>query len=223
MKRLYNSVNLELIPAFATLEPAVIKALERITTLRQLNTGKFLFRQGEHSHAIYVIQSGGLRLVEHTARGKSVTIKLYGAGEIFGLLSITDNLKHHASAEAIQPSRVIVASSRDVKDLINTYPSLGMRFIELLVEHTHHAHERIRNLALEDAKQRLARALVFMYNKFGQIECTQQELAEFIGVAVETVNRTLTSWEQRGWLTRGRGRITLLDPAQLQAIFTESE
>lgn len=212
---------------FARMEPEVVAALYRIARLYELEPGETLFHQGDVADSVFVVQSGGLQLVEHTADGKAVNLKLYGRGDFFGMLAISGEFRHPAGVIAAQDSEVIGLRASELRRLVRQYPSLGLLFIDMLVEHTHHAHERIRHLATERVGQRVARALLHFHRKFGpadstgntiRINLTQQDLAEFVGSAIETVNRTLRVWEDHGLIKRSRMHIELQDLEAIRGI-----
>lgn len=208
------------LPFFENMAPEVVAALHDIARLNELDPGQVLFNQGDPAHSVFIVQSGGLHLVEHTPDGKAVNLKLYGRGDLFGMLAISGAFPHPAGVVAAQDSEVIGFRALELRLLVQRYPSLGLRFIDMLVDHTHHAHERIRHLATERVGQRVARALLHFHHKFDvgvapdgttRIHLSQQDLAEFVGSTVETVNRTLRVWEDQRVLRRSRMHIDLLD------------
>ena len=71
----------------------------------------------------------------------------------------------------------------------------------------------IDDLLIHRTDQRIARWLA---NRAGPtIHVTQQELAQELGTVREVVSRTLKSFENRGWISSGRGTITVLQVAAL--------
>lgn len=220
MKRNTGQIDFEGIAFFATIEDAVLEELSEIATLYELAPGETLFHQGDSAHSIFIVQKGGVQLIEHTLEGKAVNLKVYGRGDLFGMLAISGSFPHPASIVAAQESEIIGLRGTEVRKILMKHPSLALIFIDLLVDHVHHAHQRIRHLATERVERRLARALLHFYDKFGSREdgvwriqavLTQQDLAEFIGTTVETINRTLRIWEDENLLRRSRMRIDLLD------------
>ncbi|AHF00301.1 Crp/Fnr family transcriptional regulator [Thioalkalivibrio paradoxus] len=225
MKRNAQRICFEGLPFFAQMHAEAIEALRGIATLYELEAGETFFRQGDPAHSVFTVQSGGLQLVEHTPDGKSVNLKLYGRGDFFGMLALSGEFPHPAGAVAAQDTEVIGFRAVDLRAMVLTFPSLGLLFIDMLVDHTHHAHQRIRHLATERVGQRVARALLHFHEKFHpaapgpngtRLMLTQQDLAEFAGSTVETVNRTLRVWEDRQMLRRSRMHIELLDVAAIR-------
>ena len=222
-----TKINLSVIPAFSRLQPVVIRELELCAAVYTLEAGQFLYQQGDLARAFFIVCSGGLRLVEHTADGQDVQLKIFGQGELFALLAISGEYPHPAGVQAMDKSLVAGISGAAVRALVARLPDLGLLLIDLLVEHVHHSHSRIRQFAAERVERRLARALLHYGDKVGTLSegilssdiiLSQKDLAEFAGTTIETVNRTLRIWEQREYIRRSRQHIDLLDRLALMAV-----
>lgn len=215
------------LPLYQSLSHEARDALHSIARIRQLRTGSLLFKQGEITNAFYTVLSGGMRLVENVEDGKQVNIKVYGPGDVFGLLSLAGEFTHRGDVVAIGHSEVLWFDALQTRDLSQQYPEIGLKIIELLVLHIEHAHTRIKTLAADKVEQRLARSLLHFCQKFGSsvsngalqaANFTQQDLAEFTGTTIETVNRHLRNWEKLGYIMRRRMQITIVDPEQLHIL-----
>lgn len=220
MQRELDTLQLEQFALFEGLEAATIEGLEQIARVHRLRAGEWLYFQGDMAHSFYAIQRGGVRLVENTTEGRAVNIKVYGQGEIFGLLAITGLFPHPAGVEAIDNSEIVGFRGDEFRLMMECCGKLSMRIIDMLVNHVHDSHARIREMAAERVERRLARALLHFGAKFGTsipggleigIGLSQQDIAEFTGTTVETVNRTLRQWEVRGYIRRARRQIDLID------------
>ncbi|MCU0514287.1 MAG: Crp/Fnr family transcriptional regulator [Anaerolineae bacterium] len=228
MKRSAVAINLAVVPAFAALEREVLDSLHRAARLYQVQRGQMLYHQGDQAHSFYVVQQGGVRLVEHTGDGQTVHLKLYGPGDLFGLLAISGAYPYPAGVQAIDDSHIAGISGAQARDLMLLYPTLGLCVVDLLVAHVHHAHGRIRQLSSERVERRLARALLVYSEKFGRlthtgstsidIALTQQDMAEFIGTTLETINRTLRLWEKQGYVRLARQHVDIVDLVALTHI-----
>lgn len=222
--RRHSLVNLHNIPSLQHLETGILRAIAEEARLYRLETQQVLFYQGDLSYSLYIVQEGTIRLVEYTPDGQNVTLKIYGPGEIFGLLAISGPYPYPSQAEALQESLVIELRGQAARRLIETYPALALTFIDLLVKHVHAAHDRLLQMAVERVEVRLARALLHLGEKFvspGGLQTTidiplsQKDLAEFVGTTVETINRTLKIWEEQGIIQRSRRHVAILNSQAL--------
>jgi CRP/FNR family transcriptional regulator len=55
-----------------------------------------------------------------------------------------------------------------------------------------------------------------------ELRISQDELAHFLGSSRQIVNQHLREWQRQGWVELRRGRITILDPAQLRNLAAPS-
>ena len=86
------------------------------------------------------------------------------------------------------------------------------------------AHLRIQELSTDEVEQRVARAMLRLFEQSGQpvadgigigFPITRQDIAELTGTTLHTVSRLLNDWKQRGIVDCGRKRVVLRSPAAL--------
>lgn len=233
MYRSALSMTLQNISPFQSLAPCVIETLSPFTCIYELEIGDVLYEQGTLAEEFYIVLEGGVRLAELTSSGKVVGLKIYGQGDVFGLLAISGNFPHPSRVEAIQPSVIIGISGQDARQVMVEFGEFGLLITDLLIKHVHVAHHRIREMGAERVERRLARTLLLLCQKFGRptndfdnisidMPITQQDLAEFTASTVETVNRILKKWHQQELIHLSRMRITVLRPDELTAIIENS-
>jgi CRP-like cAMP-binding protein len=218
--RCNNAVPLSQIPALQHLGDDVLVAMMRLARSYKLRAGEVLLYQGDIIQSFYVVQSGGVRLVDYNADGQCVTLKLYGQGDVFGLLAVSGSYPSLTQVEALHESCVIALDGQDVRKLMLESPALALTIVDLLTAHVHEGHERIRHMAAKRVDRRLAQSLLKLCEKFGAHEgdsvfidlpLTQRDLAELISATVETVNRTLTMWEKQGMVRCAHKQVRVLN------------
>src|SRR5689334_20002608 len=156
-------------PTLAILRQAVlfadlpIVALNKLATgshHRKIDRGDWLFNQDEEAHTAFVVLSGRLRLVQHTAEGKDVTMATFVPGEVIALVVALTGDPYPGSVEATEASEVLALPGTLIWQLLHENADLAMRVIQMIAAHLHEAHNRIRELSAERVQQRVARSLL---------------------------------------------------------------
>jgi diguanylate cyclase (GGDEF)-like protein len=103
------------------------------TSQRTYPAGQVIIREGEQGHAVFVIMSGRVRIVE-TLNDSSVDMFLgeLGRGEIFGELGILRTSPRSASIVAMERTACLVIPERDFIDALETSPAMSMGLLRIL-------------------------------------------------------------------------------------------
>ena len=212
----------------ADVPSAALDKLALATHRQQADRGDILFHQGDNPQLAYIVVSGRLRLIQHTADGKDVTMANFMPGDGIGLIMLLTNEPYPGTAEALEASELLSFSAAPLWDLINSYAPFGVRVIQMLATHLYEAQNRIRELSAERVQQRVARSLLRLVEKVGvadkngsvrlDIRLSRQDLAQMNGTTLETISRTLTAWESAGVIEANREQIVILKPHALVRI-----
>ena len=210
---------------FAGLPTAAVDKLVPSVRWHHVDRGDVLFQQGDEASLAYLVVSGRLRLVQHTADGKDVTMATFAPGDVIGLIMIFSGEPYPGTAEVLDGSELLTLSGAPMWDLLNANAVLATKIIKLLADHLHEAHNRIRELSAERVQQRVARSLLRLVEKVGvaaengavrlDIRLSRQDLAQMNGTTLETVSRTISVWESAGIIQAGREQIVILKPHAL--------
>lgn len=117
---------------------------------------------------------------------------------------------------AAEPCELFVLRRSDFLAYLEKDARVAIRVIELLCQRIRWVSDRMEETVLLPFQVRLARRLAVLMQDFGtEIHISQDRLANYVGVARETVNRQLQIWRRAGVLDLGRGRILILDQTKL--------
>ena len=98
---------------------------------RNYEDEEVVFREGEQGAAMYVIQSGGVRLTKETAAGEYVLATLE-EGEIFGEMALFDRKPRSATATATGPTRILTVDRDKLFRSVGRDPTLLFKILETL-------------------------------------------------------------------------------------------
>lgn len=213
---------------FSDLPAAALDRIADQAHTRHVAAGEMVFCQGDPARSLCVVMNGRVRLVQHTQDGKDVTMATFEPGDMVGILAALEDEPYPASAEALEPSELLVVPASLMGALLSQYPTLTLRVLKIASARLHEAHERIKELSTQRVQQRIARTLLRLAGKVGErttggavildMRLSRQDLAQMNGTTLETVSRTLAAWERDGLVQAGRERITLLQPHALMLI-----
>ena len=216
---------LKKVPLFAGLNDATLAGLAQQLHRRTFKRGTIIFHKDQTGDALYVIESGRIRIFLPTESGEELTVEVAGSGDVFGELALLDGRPRSASAESLEDSAVYTINRSEFTQYVTATPQFAVALIELLSSRLRHVTEYAESLAFLDVHARLARVLLEMTDRYGvkknnsvelDFDLTQADLATMVGATRERVNRALAAFRSQGLIElRGR-KIALLDTTRLR-------
>jgi CRP/FNR family transcriptional regulator len=166
-----------------------------------------VFRQGDRADRIYQVVDGAVMLYKLLPDGRRQVVELLSAGDVFGLTPLT---VYDCSAETLVASNVIAYERTSIEHS----PELLRR----LSGHVHAQlcalHEHAVLLGRKSALERVATFVMHCVPGRGGFDCigprcgedsatvrlgmTRQEIADYLGLTLETVSRAFSELRRRG-------------------------
>ena len=206
----------------------VLASLAESTTTKEYEAGAYVFFEGELGQKGYYLMSGRIALRKTSPNGKELIVSLLGPGEPFGTIAALDKRPFPLSAQAQTVSVILSFPIQAFSDLLQDNPSTSRALLEVIGARLRASHELSRALAHDKVEVRAAAALLSLRTRFrGQdpndILLSRQELADAIGITIETATRTMKLFEQEGIVDLTKlGRVRLLIPERLQEIINSA-
>lgn len=196
--------------------------LEKVSSLiyiKNFKRKKVIFLEDSPSLTVYMIKTGNVKTYKSLADGREQIINILSAGDMLGFDSLYDD-KYSCTAEVIQDVEMCCIKKSDLVLLLTHNPSVGMKFIKIMNRELNRAQDRIRDLGLKDAREKVATLLMTLFTSRGpfqgpQFTLSRQEISEMVGVAQETVIRILSEFRSDGVIGTEGKNITVLDPETL--------
>lgn len=223
-------------PAGLNLERSVLfhglSAEERETVLRravsrQAERRQIVFHEGDPADALYIVDTGRVKLTQLAADGQEVLVGFLGPGDLFAGVAALPDSRYPVTAAAVEPTRLLLWHRGDLEDLCGRYPRIRTNILQTMAGRMREALGRVRELSTERVAQRVARALLRLVRQAGRRMETgvlidhplsRQELAEMTGTTLYTVSRLLSQWEEEGIVEAGRERVLVRTPHRLVSI-----
>jgi CRP/FNR family transcriptional regulator len=193
---------------------------------RPLHRGDHLFRNGERFRALYVVKTGSVKTYTPNEEGGEQVLGFHLPGEIIGLDAIEKD-EHACSAKVLETSAICEVPFARLEELSTSIPSLQHQIYRLLSKEISQDTEMLLLLGKKSAEERLATFLFSMSKRLRQrglsatdfyLSMSRHEIGNYLGLAVETVSRLFTRFQDEGLLKVDRKHIQLLDLDCLEAM-----
>jgi CRP/FNR family nitrogen fixation transcriptional regulator len=177
-----------------------------------------IFGEGEPAEYLYRVVSGAVRISKLLSDGRRQIGAFYMPGSIFGLEAEDE---HHFSAEAVVDCIILVVKrSAFLAEAARDGAMLTELWTETMM-HLQRAQDHMLLLGRKNAQERIAAFLLDMAGRLPQqgaveLPMSRQDIADYLGLTIETVSRTLTQMERDGIISIPVSRrILLTDTAAL--------
>jgi CRP/FNR family nitrogen fixation transcriptional regulator len=159
-----------------------------------------IFGEGEPADYVYKVLSGGVRTYRILRDGRRQIDEFHFAGSYFG---IEAGAEHRASAEAITDATVLVARRISLSDLSSQGGEVARQLLQLTVAGLQRTQDHVVLLGRKSASERVASLLLDLDERAGSprtlnVPMSRQDMADYLGLTIETVSRTLTQLQADG-------------------------
>lgn len=169
---------------------------------KKVKKGEFIFNDGEHASFYYQVVKGTIRMFNTNEDGKEFTNGEFIEGQSFGEPPLFIDEPYPASAVATEDSVVMRLAKDKFLKILEEYPALQRKFITMLSQRLYEKSITTRDIINTNPEIRILSFLrtykkrVHKENELIEIPYTRQEIANFTGLRVETVIRTLMKLKQ---------------------------
>ena len=179
-----------------------------------------IYGENEPAEYLYKLVSGSVRTSKILNDGRRQIGEFYMPGDIFGLEMGND---HSFSAEAITDAKVIVVKRSAVEALATRDNDVARQLWATTGRELQRMQEHIL-LLIKTAQERVAGFLLDMAARIKsttevELPMSRQDIADYLGLTIETVSRTLTMLENSAAIALPSSRrIVLRNPAALRRL-----
>ena len=176
---------------------------------RTLEYGEALFVQDSATAGLFYLASGTIDLKRATNTGHSVMIHRARSGDTFAEASLFSDT-YHCTATAVCDAIVIECKRAAISRLLNTDIEFACSMASRFATQIQETRRRVELLSIRAANERILAAL-----NDGLLVEDITTFAETIGLAPETVYRTLTQLSKKGHVektARGQYQINTIGP-----------
>lgn len=215
------------LPLFQNLPSEQLQQMNVALRRKLFPAGTDIVTAEQPGEVVYIILDGTVKIYAEQADGSCVILALLGAGEIFGEMSILENIGRSATVVTLEDSTILWLDRLTFEAGLQRLPDMNHNLVRILSRRLRLANAQIQALATLDVFGRVARQILAFASEYGQqhshgvlipLRLTQSDLAGMVGASRVRVNQVLVFYKQQGYITVDQdARITLLNKEALTA------
>lgn len=163
-------------------------------TFKEYQKEEIIFSEKDTANYYYQIISGSIKMFNTNDDGKEFTQGYFLKGQSFGEPPLFIDERYPASALAFQDTEVVRISKEKFLKILEEHPDIQKEFLMLMARRIHNKATTSKDIINQKADFRI-KAFMNSYKKSDQKELipfTRQEIANFTGLRIETVIRTIS-------------------------------
>jgi len=190
---------------------------------RPLTRGDHLFRVGDTFQSLYAVRSGSLKTYATSEDGQEQVMGFHLPGELVGLDAIAEG-HHPLAAKALETTSICEIPFGDLETLSTELPGLQHQLLRVMSQEIRDDEQNMVVLGQKSAEERLAAFLIGLSGRFRRrgfsanqfnLSMSRSDIGNYLGLALETVSRLFTRFQNEGLLRVDRKHIELLDRDRL--------
>jgi len=204
---------------------ADIARLAAAAIVTEVAAGSTFIEESEPAHSFFNITRGTAKLFKLLPDGRRQITGFAGVGHFLGL-AVSDT--YAFTAEAIDPVRLCRFPRSRLRMLLDDFPAMEKRLLEVAGNELVAAQEQMLLLGRKTARERLASFLVMQSRQAMNclhartrfpLPMTRSDIADYLGLTIETVSRTLTKFRGEGLIDiPGQSEVMILNRRALESL-----
>ena len=198
---------------------------------KPVHKNDYLFRAGDTNRSIYAVLSGSVKTLVDNPNGEEQIVGFHLPGELLGMDGFSGDA-HTCSAVALETSSVCEFPLESLDEVCHVVPSIQYAMRRIMGREVTKDHAMLLLLGRMSAEEKLASFLISLSKRMAQrhwkpsefnLTMPRQDIANYLGLAVETVSRLFAHLQDAEIIEVNRRRVNICDMERLQAIVGDSD
>jgi CRP/FNR family nitrogen fixation transcriptional regulator len=188
---------------------------------------EFTYKQGteicgekEPAEYVYQVKKGAVRSYKLLSDGRRQIAAFHLVGDIFGLVN---GESHRFTAEAVVETTLRLVKRQSLDTAANSDGVVTRTLLIMTANNLEHAENHMLLLGRKNSLERVAAFLIEMDGRLAAsgvmtLPMTRRDIADYLGLAIETVSRALSQMRRAGvldFLSKTQREIVILDRQRL--------
>ena len=212
-----------------------IEELKLIDTVierkKPVHKNDYLFHAGDTNRSIYAVLSGSVKTLVDNPNGEEQIVGFHLPGELLGMDGFSGDA-HTCSAVALETSSVCEFPLESLDEVCHEVPSIQYAMRRIMGKEVTKDHAMLLLLGRMSAEEKLASFLISLSKRMAQrhwkptefnLTMPRQDIANYLGLAVETVSRLFAHLQDQEIIEVDRRRVNICDMERLKSIIGDSD
>jgi CRP/FNR family cyclic AMP-dependent transcriptional regulator len=196
---------------FRDLEPEQLSWLNDHLHLKTFPAGSNIVAAEQPGEVVYIVLEGTIKISIEQVDGTEVILAILGPGDTVGELSLIDSAGRSANVVTMERSSLVWMDRDTFWESLQKMPAITYELLHVLGDRLRLANEQIQALATLDIYGRVARQILAIAARYGQvtadgeivipIRLTQGDIASLVGASRERVNQVMVTYKQQNYIS----------------------
>lgn len=176
-----------------------------------------IYREGALPNQIYYVVNGKVKTIKLHEDGKELIVDIFNAGDFFGHVAAMTETEYCHSAICLEDCEIVSIPTEKFAELLKSNADVTAKLINILAGNVRDKEIEMLEIAYGTVRSRVAEGLIKISENYrDEIEkglpLTREEIAQFIGIATETLIRTLSDFKEEGYvISEGKRVVPVLE------------
>lgn len=214
------------VPIFSSLSKEELRQVVSLIIQRTYEKKDFIIEEGSIPLNFMIVSRGRIKVFGYSQDGKEQIMYILTAGDFFGARNLIHDRKADFNAQAMEDTAVCMIQRERFQELLVQFPSISIKIMDVLCDRLEKMESMFRKISPKDVDSRVNMMLLELLHKYGrkhgdgviiELPMSREEMANYIGVARETVSRKIASLKDEGIIEIiGNKKILILNEYALE-------
>jgi DNA-binding response OmpR family regulator len=184
-----------------------------------------LYAEGHRPKFVYYVVSGKVKTYLINDDGKEFITHVYGSGDFFGYLAILEETNYKDNAQILDDAELMLIPRKDFLNLILCDLRISGQFIKMIAHNTVSDEENLINLAYNSLRKKVSFGLLKLLEKYKadkngvvELDISRENMASTIGVATESLIRTLGDFKSEKLIDIQNGKVIITNEKKMREL-----
>lgn len=219
-------------PIFSALGKEELQKVYALIVRQVFKKGDIIIQHGSVPGKFMIVKKGKIKMISLNAEGREQILYILNTGDFFGEHNLLRDRAASYCVQAMDDTIICSIGKADFEQLMLRYPNIAVKVMEGLCDRLEHMESLVKTISPKDVNLRITMLLLDLSFRYGleqhgcvliDVPMTREEMANYIGVARETLIRKLSSLKEEGVIDLiGHKKIKINDIRRLESDVSNS-